>query len=274
MALISLKCPNCDGEIQLDDNKESGFCLYCGSRLLFKDAVYKNKLELSGKINIEGVPTVGNLMLRGDEYVTTGDIDKAIEYYNKALDIDVGNTIVRSKLNEVFIRKNTEKVNPYIINGLELNQEDYDQFMLCINSGSNIAAIKVIRQSTGWEFGEAKDFVYNYLANKNQSKNNNYAANPDQSKRTNTANNANNNIPKKSGGCYIATAVYGSYEAPEVIVLRKFRDEVLLKSIIGRIFVVTYYAVSPPIANWLRNAKKANTIVRKILNRFVNKLPK
>jgi hypothetical protein len=34
--------------------------------------------------------------------------------------------------------------------------------------------------------------------------------------------------------CYIATAVYGDYNAPEVIVLRKFRDERLSKSFLGR----------------------------------------
>jgi hypothetical protein len=34
-----------------------------------------------------------------------------------------------------------------------------------------------------------------------------------------------------SGGCYIATMVYGDYNHPQVMVLRDFRDEVLLHSL-------------------------------------------
>lgn len=51
----------------------------------------------------------------------------------------------------------------------------------------------------------------------------------------------------KSGGCYIATAVYGSYDCPEVWILRRFRDYSLTKSIFGRLFIKLYYTVSPVI---------------------------
>ena len=46
-------------------------------------------------------------------------------------------------------------------------------------------------------------------------------------------------------GCYVATAVYGSYDCPEVWTLRRFRDDVLAKTWYGRLFIHLYYAISP-----------------------------
>ena len=46
--------------------------------------------------------------------------------------------------------------------------------------------------------------------------------------------------PPSSGGCYIATAVYGSYDCPQVWTLRRFRDFKLAKSLGGRIFIKLY----------------------------------
>jgi hypothetical protein len=48
-----------------------------------------------------------------------------------------------------------------------------------------------------------------------------------------------------SGGCYVATAVYGSYDCPQVWTLRRYRDNQLAKTWYGRLFIHTYYAISP-----------------------------
>lgn len=43
-------------------------------------------------------------------------------------------------------------------------------------------------------------------------------------------------------GCFIATAVYGDRNAPEVQTLREFRDDVLARSLAGRLFISAYYS--------------------------------
>ena len=51
-------------------------------------------------------------------------------------------------------------------------------------------------------------------------------------------------------GCYIATAVYGSYNCPQVWTLRRYRDYKLAKTWYGRVFIRTYYAISPSLVAW------------------------
>lgn len=72
-----------------------------------------------------------------------------------------------------------------------------------------------------------------------------------------------------SGGCFIATAAYGSYFHPHVQVLRLFRDEILMQTTLGRMFVMTYYRVSPYAADWIQERGWAKGIIRLMLGPII-----
>ena len=75
------------------------------------------------------------------------------------------------------------------------------------------------------------------------------------------------------GPCFIATAVYGDTLAPEVIALRAFRDRHLAPSVWGRACIKAYYAISPGIADWLRQHGWAARVIRHGLDALVARLP-
>jgi hypothetical protein len=68
-----------------------------------------------------------------------------------------------------------------------------------------------------------------------------------------------------SGGCFIATAAYGTPSARQIDVLRDFRDDVLLKNAAGSQFVALYYRLSPPIADFIAGNGFVRTLVRELL---------
>ena len=74
---------------------------------------------------------------------------------------------------------------------------------------------------------------------------------------------------KKSGGCYVATAVYGSYDCPQVWTLRRYRDDTLAATWYGRAFIHTYYAVSPTLVKWFGETQWFKNMWRGKLDRMV-----
>ncbi|ALQ37101.1 tetratricopeptide repeat protein [Fusobacterium hwasookii] len=81
-------------------------------------------------------------------------------------------------------------------------------------------------------------------------------------------------INKSTGACYIATAVYGSYDSDEVLVLRRFRDEILKKTKAGRKIVAFYYKYSPYLSKKLKLNSVPSNIIKCLLNNFIKFLNK
>lgn len=75
-----------------------------------------------------------------------------------------------------------------------------------------------------------------------------------------------------NGGCYIATAVYGSYDCPQVWTLRRYRDYRLSSKWYGRLFIRVYYAVSPKLVRWFGQKKWFIEMCQKKLDHIVGQL--
>jgi preprotein translocase subunit YajC len=71
--------------------------------------------------------------------------------------------------------------------------------------------------------------------------------------------------PSPFGGCFIATAAYGTPTAEQIDVLREFRDTVLLENTVGSQFVAWYYQFSPPVADFIAGNEFLRTLVREFL---------
>ena len=77
---------------------------------------------------------------------------------------------------------------------------------------------------------------------------------------------------RRKNACYIATAVYGSYDCPEVWTLRRYRDYRLAETWYGRAFIRIYYAISPNLVKFFGNTYWFKALWKKILDQMVKNL--
>lgn len=76
----------------------------------------------------------------------------------------------------------------------------------------------------------------------------------------------------RGGGCYVATAVYGSHDCEEVLVLRGYRDRRLANTSAGRAVIGTYYALSPHLVRLVGRRRWFLIGARRLLDAVVSRL--
>lgn len=90
MAFVPATCTQCGAAIEVDDTHEAGVCKYCGTAFVTEKVInhYHNTFNIQ-HATIQGAPTEENLILRAKKFEEEGNIDKAIEYYNRVLDLNI-----------------------------------------------------------------------------------------------------------------------------------------------------------------------------------------
>ncbi|MBS1515255.1 MAG: hypothetical protein JSS63_09495 [Bacteroidetes bacterium] len=81
MKFVAAKCPSCNGELQIPDNKDFVKCMYCGVDIRVREVI---------KVVIDG--NVPNLLKLGNEALKTKNYAEAYNYFNKVLEFDVNNS--------------------------------------------------------------------------------------------------------------------------------------------------------------------------------------
>ncbi len=84
MALISLKCPNCAGDIELDDTREFGFCMYCGSKVMITRDVNYINIEMSVKDQRANLKPLALAYCKRGEFDKAEDITRQLVFANAA----------------------------------------------------------------------------------------------------------------------------------------------------------------------------------------------
>lgn len=75
--LKDAKCPNCGANIEVNDELEKTICQYCGSTVIIEEAIEKYKVELSGKVEVEGIKGRKDKLIQAKKHMSLAEYDLA-----------------------------------------------------------------------------------------------------------------------------------------------------------------------------------------------------
>lgn len=244
MELKDARCPNCGGQLKLNPDLEKGICIYCGTEIIVAEAIQKFSGEISG------IASTKSSMLHAFNQLEDGDYDGAMKAFKHVIE--------------------TEPTNSEAYYGMFKCSLVVAEYYKTRNAG--------MQRAIPQYYDDLAEAVQRYGRRAIQ-----YAEEPEKTQYSNEVNSVVDSIKayttsqqkannSSNGSCYVATAVYGSYDCPEVWTLRRFRDFTLSKTWYGRAFVRAYYFISPSLVKMFGHTKWFKNIWRGPLDRMVETL--
>lgn len=228
-------CPSCHASLVLDSSKEKMKCPYCGREQDVKKAIEK--------LQIDGVAGFDTIMLKAQRaWEFDEDFDKAEKYYKEALELqpDDYRALWGAFLCETAAINYARRFKGYV----QVPGDIPENLQSAIRRYGNRAYNNAPDDTKPYYFDEMNKIRASFAPGEK----------------------------KKKKGCYIATSVYGSYNCPEVWVLRRYRDFKLGSNPFGRLFIKIYYLLSPVAVKLFGKRKWFNGFWKSRLDKKVKKL--
>ena len=84
MGVVSLLCPNCAGSIEFDENKEFGFCMHCGQKVMIQE-------KIKQRVVIDNTQSIGAWIALAESANVSGNHEAIEKYVDKVLEVDLNN---------------------------------------------------------------------------------------------------------------------------------------------------------------------------------------
>ena len=303
MPLVQAKCTNCGANLEINNTLDAAVCPYCGAAFIVEKAI-NNYNNTTNHINAGSVNAYGG---SSADFVVHGGV---LEKYNgAAIEVVIPNSVKiigrafdSMAITSVVIPDSVQEIGSgafygcaaltSVTMGNSVQKIGQSAFEYCraltaitipasvqwIGSGAFLSCrslwtveikgnpLIALHAFLGTPYQEAKD---------QEDKRRQEAKRQEEAKRQQEVKRqeeAKRREAEQKSGCYIATAVYGSYDCPEVWTLRRFRDNTLDRTWYGRAFIRTYYAVSPTLVRWFGKDSWFQALFRPMLDRLVDRL--
>ena len=153
--------------------------------------------------------------------------------------------------------------------------QHYADLAIKLNVGARVLASGVFERVFGEVIAKIKDYDSSYVCPslvENPSSKSTSSIKDYDSSYVSPSHVENSSSKSSSSGCYVATAVYGSYDCPQVWTLRRYRDYTLAETWYGRLFIRAYYAISPTLVKLFGTRTWFKHLCRYPLDKFVQRL--
>ncbi|ULQ58659.1 hypothetical protein K7I13_08810 [Brucepastera parasyntrophica] len=238
MSLQPAVCTSCGGKIDVDDIDLNGFgeCEFCHTSYKVIDV-----------ITIDGLPTAKTLYIAATHSIEDGNYEKAVK-----------------QLKEIIKIKPNCHESWWALYVCHNYFDQYYEYKDKYGNSGPITKAQIMSNSINKFANRAIEYAPKDISEQ-------YKQNIKESVDFIEAVTRGDFDQKQKGksGCYIATAVYGSYECHQVMKLREYRDNTLAKNAAGRFFIRIYYTISPHLLWIFERNKNVTFTIRKVLDHFV-----